>query len=157
MSAVPAAARRVSPALPTLETTGIADPDALGSGGVFLRPGDWLFGRGALRATTLLGSCISIVLWSPRLRLGAMCHCLLPQAPGSARRRVLDGRYGSDAGDWFEQRLRAAGFTVERHRGRRGGRAHVVYLGLIPAGSGRSPGRRAGGPSPTRRSPRSSC
>lgn len=109
MNATPAATRLAPTAWPALETTGIADPEALGSGGVFLRPGDWLFGRGALRATTLLGSCISIVLWSPRLRLGAMCHCLLPQAPGPARRHVLDGRYGADAGEWFEQRLRAAG------------------------------------------------
>lgn len=103
-----AASRRRAAALPVLETTGIADAEALGSGGVFLRPGDWLFGRGALRATTLLGSCISIVLWSPRRRVGAMCHCLLPQAPGGRRSR-LDGRYGDDAGRWFEQRLRAAG------------------------------------------------
>lgn len=109
MTAVPAVGRRRAGVLPAFETTGIADADALGAGGVFLRPGDWLFGRGALRATTLLGSCISIVLWAPRLRVGAMCHCLLPQRPGPERPRVLDGRYAADAGEWIEQRVRAHG------------------------------------------------
>lgn len=109
MTALSPVGRRRTGMPPVLETTGIADADALGAGGVFLRPGDWLFGRGLLRATTLLGSCISIVLWAPRLRVGAMCHCLLPQRPGPARQHVLDGRYGADAGAWIEQRVRANG------------------------------------------------
>lgn len=100
--------RRVA-AWPTLETTGVADTDALGAGGVFLRPGDWLFGSGAVRVSTLLGSCISIVLWSPRRRIGAISHCLLPRRPRADPGGALDGRYAAEAGAWMERRLAAAG------------------------------------------------
>lgn len=92
-----------------LQTTGVVDTDALGAGGVFLRPGDWLFGQGPLRVSTLLGSCIAIALWSPRLRLGAVCHCLLPENPAWAPGLPEDGRFVADAGRWMERRLRAAG------------------------------------------------
>lgn len=104
------AARHPRLALPQLlQTTGVVDTDALGAGGVFLRPGDWLFGQGPLRVSTLLGSCIAIALWAPRLRLGAMCHCLLPDNPMRAPGAADDGRYGADAGQWMENQLRAAG------------------------------------------------
>ncbi len=109
MNALPAPRERRRSVLPTLETTGVADTDALGSGGVFLRPGDWLYGCGAVRVSTLLGSCISLVLWSPRRRVGAICHCLLPQRPRAQPGSALDGRYGADAGQWMTQRLAAAG------------------------------------------------
>lgn len=94
---------------PAVQTTGVIDPDALGAGGVFLRPGDWLFGHGSARVTTLLGSCISIALWSPRRRVGAICHCLLPERPRAGRDAPLDGRYGAEAGLWMERQLTAAG------------------------------------------------
>ncbi len=109
MTVLPAPRDRRRAAPPTLETTGVTDTDALGSGGVFLRPGDWLFGSGAVRVSTLLGSCISLVLWSPRRRVGAICHCLLPLRPQGGAGSALDGRYGTDAGLWMSRRLAAAG------------------------------------------------
>lgn len=45
---------------------------------VFLMPGDLFFGAGPARISTLLGSCVSIVLWNPKRRIGGMCHYLLP-------------------------------------------------------------------------------
>lgn len=101
--------RRSGATAPTLQTTGVADTDALGAGGVFLRPGDWLFGHGPVRVSTLLGSCISIALWAPRMKVGAICHCLLPERPRPDRHAPLDGRYGSDAGEWMERQMRACG------------------------------------------------
>ncbi|MDT7835396.1 chemotaxis protein CheD [Aquabacterium sp. OR-4] len=61
-----------------------------------LLPGQWHVGRHAAQLRTLLGSCVSIVLWHPRQRLGAMCHYLLPsrrRTPGMA----LEGRFGDEA------------------------------------------------------------
>lgn len=124
---VPQTPAPLAPALrrpPLLHTTGIVDTDALGQGVVFLRPGDWFFGGGALRVTTLLGSCVALVLWSPRLQVGAMCHCLLPErprerppdhaGPGAASRSPVanpppDGRYGHEAGQWLQARFAAVG------------------------------------------------
>jgi len=76
---------------------------------VFLTPGEYFVGDAGHRIRTVLGSCISITLWSPPLRVGAMSHCLLPTrgrraagaAPGDA-----DARYGDEA---LELMLRGLG------------------------------------------------
>ncbi|NWA28686.1 chemotaxis protein CheD [Pseudomonas gingeri] len=59
---------------------------------LFLRPGDYFFGRHQGSVTTLLGSCVSIVLWHPRWQLLAVSHYLLPNDPSA--RNALDTRYG---------------------------------------------------------------
>ena len=63
---------------------------------VFLNPGEVHFGGGNTRISTLLGSCVSIPLWHPRLRIGGMCHYMLARRarPASA---PLDGRYADEA------------------------------------------------------------
>lgn len=68
-------------------------PDAID---IFLNPGDVFFGDKSVRLRTLLGSCVAITAWHPELKLGGMCHYMLP-----ARRRGkttrLDGRYADEA------------------------------------------------------------
>ena len=110
MSAVvlPQGPVRLSP----FATTGVLDADPLGVSGVFLRPGDWLWGQGCARVSTLLGSCVALVLWSQRLQLGAMCHCLLPQRPGGEGPQPADGRYADETCQWFEQRFAEAGCSL---------------------------------------------
>ena len=44
---------------------------------VFLQPGEYVVGDAALRVRTMLGSCVSVTLWSPARRVGAMSHFLL--------------------------------------------------------------------------------
>lgn len=44
---------------------------------VFLMPGEHFVGDARHRIRTLLGSCVSITLWHPRRRVGAMSHFLL--------------------------------------------------------------------------------
>ena len=66
----------------------------------FLKPGEQAVGDARHRLRTLLGSCVSITLWHPQRRVGAMSHFLLPRrqrptVPG--RRDALDARYGEDA------------------------------------------------------------
>jgi chemotaxis protein CheD len=63
---------------------------------VFLNPGEHFVGDERHRIRTLLGSCVSITLWHPGLRVGAMSHFLLSER--SARTLgPLDGRYGEEA------------------------------------------------------------
>ena len=59
---------------------------------VFLKPGECAVGDASYRIRTILGSCISVTLWCPALRLGAMSHCLLPSRGrvGVASVRGLD-------------------------------------------------------------------
>jgi len=62
---------------------------------IFLHPGEWKFAGQDYIISTLLGSCVSIVMWHPHLRQGGMCHYLLAQRNESSD--TLSGRYGDEA------------------------------------------------------------
>lgn len=80
---------------------------------VFLNPGEWFFGGGDLRVETLLGSCVAVTLWCPRLRVGGMCHFLLPRRnPRHKVRTLLDGRYGEDALLWLRRQALHCGVDI---------------------------------------------
>jgi len=74
---------------------------------VFLQPGEYFVGDASHRIRTILGSCVSVTLWSPLQKVGAMSHFLLPTRgtmarPGSGRARAAgavepDARYGDEA------------------------------------------------------------
>ncbi|MDP2783479.1 MAG: chemotaxis protein CheD [Sulfurimicrobium sp.] len=67
---------------------------------VFLNPGDFHFGAETRRIHTLLGSCVAITLWHPVLRIGGMCHFMLPSR-SRQEGGELDGRYGDEAVQMF--------------------------------------------------------
>ena len=69
----------------------------------FLHPGEFHFSKAPEKIGTLLGSCIAIVLWHPVLKIGGMCHFVLPRRPYSIGHKELDGRYADDAIKLFEQ------------------------------------------------------
>ncbi|HYR25790.1 MAG TPA: chemotaxis protein CheD [Aquabacterium sp.] len=76
-------------------------------------PGQIWFGGGAQQASTLLGSCVAFTLWHPVLRLGGMCHYMLPERPPSLGGGLLDGRYGDEALALLLRAARAAGCPPE--------------------------------------------
>jgi chemotaxis protein CheD len=65
---------------------------------VYLQPGESRLVREPAILRTLLGSCVGIAFWAPRLGLGALCHPMLPRCPAkpgvvlsrSAGRRYVD-------------------------------------------------------------------
>lgn len=67
---------------------------------VFLQPGDCYFADRDTRIRTVLGSCVSMTFWHPQLRVGGMCHYMLPQR-GCERRTgkwpVPNGRFADEA------------------------------------------------------------
>lgn len=81
------AARRLAPA--PLETIERVD--------VFLRPGQYFVGDHRHQIRTVLGSCVSITLWHPQHRVGAMSHFLLSHSSTRHASRLLDPRYGEGA------------------------------------------------------------
>lgn len=81
---------------------------------VFLQPGDLYFGDRHTRIRTLLGSCVSLVLWHERELLGGMCHYMLPSR--RHRGRQLDGRYADEALHLLCQEIRASGTHAEDYR-----------------------------------------
>lgn len=74
---------------------------------VYLPPGGFHFGKGNIRIRTILGSCVSIVMWHEKLQIGGMCHYLLPSRSKNSH-KYLDGRYADDAIDLFMEKIHAA-------------------------------------------------
>ena len=83
---------------------------------IFLQPGEFYFGDENTRIRTLLGSCVAVTLWHPRLRIGGMCHYMLPNRrrkdehymlPNRRREdEALDGRYADEVLEMFMRELR---------------------------------------------------
>ncbi|MDX8400550.1 MAG: chemotaxis protein CheD [Gallionellaceae bacterium] len=73
---------------------------------VYLRPGEFCFGEGKLRISTLLGSCVSIILWHPVSAHGGMCHYMLPSRNQPRGNLAIDGKYGDEAMELFMQQLK---------------------------------------------------
>lgn len=63
---------------------------------IFLHPGDYCVAHAGCRIRTVLGSCVSIALWHPVQRIGAMSHCLL-HSRGAGQVGALDARYVEEA------------------------------------------------------------
>jgi chemotaxis protein CheD len=72
---------------------------------VYLRPGEFCFGEGNLRISTLLGSCVSIILWHPLLAHGGMCHYMLPSRNQVRGNLAPDGKYADEAMELFTMEL----------------------------------------------------
>lgn len=69
-----------------------------------IHPGEWYFGAEYERLHTVLGSCVALTAWHPRLKIGGMCHYLLAVSskPKSAGREqsldsISDCRYAVHA------------------------------------------------------------
>ena len=95
---------------------------------VVLSAGDFHFGGGHTRISTLLGSCVSITLWHPRKRIGGMCHYMMTErsrAPDVA----LDGRYASEAFELFLQHVAAAGTRPSEYQAKLFGGANMFTGG----------------------------
>jgi chemotaxis protein CheD len=50
------------------------------SSNVFLKPGEAVVSRNPILVSTILGSCVSVTMFSPALGVGAICHAMFPNA-----------------------------------------------------------------------------
>jgi len=64
---------------------------------IFLKPGEWHWGDTDTRIRTILGSCVALTFWHPKLKIGGMCHYLLPTRKTKTPEDPADGRYGDEA------------------------------------------------------------
>lgn len=78
---------------------------------IFLQPGEWYFGDRDTRIRTVLGSCVSLTAWHPRLKIGGMCHYMLPSR--GATTLAPDGRYADEAFALLLREIRSAGTRPE--------------------------------------------
>ncbi len=64
--------------------------------------GEHWFGDGAVRLTTLLGSCVALCVWHPVRHIGGLAHIVLPRRdrsklPTGPATESLDPRYADEA------------------------------------------------------------
>ena len=76
---------------------------------VFLQPGEVYFGDAETRIRTVLGSCVAVTLWHPQLRIGGMCHFMLPNRRRRPADAALNGKYADEALQLLEAELMRAG------------------------------------------------
>ena len=94
---------------------------------VVLRPGDFHFGGGNTRISTLLGSCVSLTLWHPRKRIGGMCHYMMAERDHRTEPagQKPDGRYATEAFELFLQHMEKAGTRPSEYQAKLFGGANM--------------------------------
>lgn len=85
---------------------------------IFLKPGDWSVADERFQIRTMLGSCVSIIVWHPATRTGGMSHFLLPTRGGAASGQVLDGRYGDESLQLILNKLKRSGVDPAHCQGK---------------------------------------
>ncbi len=81
---------------------------------IFLKPGECYFGDRDTRIRTLLGSCVAITLWHPRLLIGGMCHYMLPGRRRSGN-EPFDARYADEALQLLLREIARSGTRVREY------------------------------------------
>lgn len=87
---------------------------SLREGDLFLNPGEMHCGFAPARVWTILGSCVSIIVWHKKLQWGVMTHYLLPErCEQGASSHLLDPRYGVDSCKLLLAAMRRAGVRTD--------------------------------------------
>lgn len=63
---------------------------------MILHPGDLAFTDKPIKIQTILGSCVSVTVWHPELKVGGMCHYLMTQNKAKQSEKN-DYRYAQNA------------------------------------------------------------
>ena len=86
-----------------------------------IHPGEWYFGNEYKSLYTILGSCVALSVWHPTLKLGGICHYLLPVQPGHKQDEESAGRYGKTALALLKQAMQRYAAPAEYQLGLFGG------------------------------------
>lgn len=104
---------------------------------IFLQPGEFFVADADYQLRTMLGSCVSITLWHPASRIGAMSHFLLPKRGADAEAvstTELDARYGDEAMRLMLAELSRSGIRPATCQGKIFGGSNM-FPGHLRAGS----------------------
>jgi chemotaxis protein CheD len=82
---------------------------------IFLNPGEYYFGDRDTRIRTILGSCVSITVWHPKLQIGGMCHYMLPSRHEKAM-KTGDGKYADEAFGLLLEEIRRSGTDLAEYQ-----------------------------------------
>jgi chemotaxis protein CheD len=98
---------------PLLESNGVLTFEADGTQRAVLNRAGWAFGRGSARVSVVLGPCVAMTLWSPRLQVGAIAVCTCPaRVAGDPIPDDDDELYGDEVVRWADERFLRAGCAM---------------------------------------------
>ena len=100
-----------------------------------VHPGEWYFGREYQEIYTVLGPCVALTAWHPRLKIGGVCHFVLPGAPVTPRRRAREhqdnsSRYAKFALLNMKQAMQGYAPLVQFQLGIYGGSDNLMNYGI---------------------------
>jgi chemotaxis protein CheD len=92
---------------------------------IFLHPGEFHFCDNKNSIGTILGSCIAICLWHPRLQIGGMCHFVLPDRQVPLNTDQI-GRYAGGCIQLFLAHTQSRGTLIKDYVAKIFGGANTV-------------------------------
>lgn len=95
-----------------------------------IHPGEWYFGNEYDSLYTVLGSCVALSVWHPTLKLGGLCHYLLPAQPGHRQDKDDLGRYGKTALELLKKSMLSYAALNEYQLGLFGGSDALTNYGI---------------------------
>ncbi|MEA3545639.1 MAG: chemotaxis protein CheD [Thermodesulfobacteriota bacterium] len=57
---------------------------------IYLKPGELVIAEVPVEVSTVLGSCVSVTLFIPQLKIGAICHAVLPRGDSDEPAKYVD-------------------------------------------------------------------
>ncbi len=79
---------------------------------IYLKPGEVCFSKYPAKIVTILGSCVSIIMYSKSSRIGAICHAVMPsrEAANISKQRLKDAfQYVDSSMEWMLAQFEEAG------------------------------------------------
>jgi chemotaxis protein CheD len=89
----------------------VLDPPALSQ--VYLKPGELLLTHENIQVTTVLGSCVAVTMFHPRLRFAAICHGMLPKPKHPLEDQKGRFKYLSEVIPFMAARFRFLGIAPQ--------------------------------------------
>ncbi len=83
---------------------------------IYLKPGEMYFGTEPARVVTVLGSCISVIMYHRRTRTGAICHAVMPAIEQSTKKRASSTdifQYVDSSMEWMLDRFEKMGVKAK--------------------------------------------
>ncbi len=118
----------LTPEESTLSLSDFGDKDS----NHFINVGGFYFSDKAEFIHTILGSCIAITLWHPILKIGGMCHFVLPARMDSlgtkSKKNIMDGRYSDGAMALFEEQAHKRRTQLREYQGKIFGGSNMLSL-----------------------------
>jgi chemotaxis protein CheD len=82
---------------------------------IVLLPGQLYVGRDVDQISTILGSCVSVILWYPKKKIVTMCHYVLP-GKSEQYLKQKNCRYAIDALDTMLDGIRKYGAQLQEYK-----------------------------------------